>query len=136
MPLSILDTDMLSEVLKQQNLNVRKKAAAYLGQYGQFAFSSVTRYETLRGLKQKKATNQLQRFHTFCQHSLIYSISEDILDRASELWVDAYEGGHPRNDADLIVAATALENGRQLVTGNASHFNWIAGLIVKDWRQP
>jgi predicted nucleic acid-binding protein len=136
MPLSVVDTDMLSEVLKRGHATVRKKASVYLRQYGQFAFSSITRYEVVRGLKQKKAKAQLQRFGTFCRHALIFAITDDILDRAAELWVTAYEGGHSRNDADLIVAATALENGRALVTGNASHFTWIAGLTVEDWRQP
>ena len=62
MALSLLDTDMLSEVLRQNDPTVRAKANAYLRQYHQFAISSFTRYEVLRGLKQKKAAKQLQRF--------------------------------------------------------------------------
>src|SRR5262249_2887863 len=136
MRLSLLDTDMVSEVLKRLHPTVRKKASAYLRQNNQFAFSSVTRYEIIRGLKQNKAKTQLQRIQIFCQHSLLFAIIDDVLDRAAELWVLAYESGHPRNDADLIVAAIALENGRVLVTGNVSHFSWIPGLTVEDWRQP
>ena len=37
-------------------------------------------------------------------------------------------------DADLIIAATALEHGRTLATGNAAHFSWINGLNLEDWR--
>ena len=136
MPLALLDTDMVSEVLKRKHPSVRRNASAYLRQYHQFAFSAITRYEALRGFKQKKASLQLQRFVAFCQHSLVLPISEDVLDRAAELWVTGYEGGHSRNDADLIVAATAMESGRILVTGNVPHFSWIPGLIVQDWRQP
>src|SRR5438105_3141519 len=136
MPLSLLDTDMVSEVLKRQHPTVRKRASAYLRQYHRVAFSSVTRYEILRGLMQKKAQRQLERFGSFCLRSLIYPINDDILDRAAELWVVAYDGGHPRNDADLIVAATALQNGRTLVTGNVAHFDWIPHLTVEDWRLP
>src|SRR5205823_4671808 len=55
MPLCLLDTDSLSEVLKQKHPVVVQKASAYLAQYQQFAFSSVTRYEIVRGLKAKKA---------------------------------------------------------------------------------
>jgi predicted nucleic acid-binding protein len=50
------------------------------------------------------------------------------------IWVDARRGGYPRNDADLIIAATAMESGRVLVTGNAPHFAWIPGLSLADWR--
>jgi predicted nucleic acid-binding protein len=39
-------------------------------------------------------------------------------------------------DADLLIAATALEHGMTLATGNAADFSWIAGLTLEDWRQP
>jgi len=136
MPLCLLDTDTLSEVLKQRHPVVVQKASAYLQQHQQFAFSSVTRYEVVRGLKAKRATRQLQRFATFCQHSLIFAITDAVLNRAADLWVVAHKAGLPRNDADLISAATALEHGRELVTGNTAHFSWIPGLALEDWRVP
>jgi hypothetical protein len=34
----------------------------------------------------------------------------------------------------LIIAATALETGRALVTGNTAHFGWIPALTIEDWR--
>jgi hypothetical protein len=43
MPLSLLDTDILNEVLKQKNAIVVGHAAAYLAQHGQFAISSISR---------------------------------------------------------------------------------------------
>ena len=136
MAVSLLDTDALSEILKQKHPVVLLRAGVYLRQYQQFAFSAMTRYEIVRGLKEKGATRQLQKFATFCQHSLILGITDPILDRAAELWVMACRAGLPRNDADLIIAATALENGGNLATGNTAHFSWIPGLQVEDWRQP
>jgi len=136
MPPCLLDTDILSEVLKQKHATVVQKAQAYLQGHQQFTFSSMTRYEVLRGLKEKGATRQLQQFATFCQHSAILAIAEATLDRASDLWVTAYQGGLPKRDADLIIAATALVHGLVLVTGNTGHFSWIPGLTVEDWRQP
>lgn len=136
MPLCLIDTDALSEILKQKHPVVVQKAGAYLAQNQQFAFSSMTRYEVVRGLKAKRATRQLQRFATFCQHSLIFAITDAVLDRAADLWVAARTAGLPRNDADLIIAATALEHGRSLVTGNTAHFSWIPNLVLEDWRQP
>lgn len=61
-------------------------------------------------------------------------ISEPVLELAADLWVSGERGGHPHRDADLIIAATALENGRVLATGNTTHFAWITGLTVEDWR--
>ena len=136
MDAALLDTDILSEVLKQRNATVTATAAAYLQDQGQFAFSAFTRFEIVRGYRVKNATTLLSRFTTFCQHSLILPVTDAVFDRAADLWVTARQGGHPHGDADLIIAATALEHGRVLVTGNTHHFAWIPGLTVADWRQP
>ena len=53
MDAALLDTDILNEVLKQQNVQVLQHASAYLGQHGQFAVSSITRYEVVRGLRSR-----------------------------------------------------------------------------------
>ncbi len=131
---ALLDTDLLNEVLKQKNLNVVQHAARYLAQYGQFAISSITWYEIIRGLKEKKATSQLFRFDVFCQNSLLLPVTAEILERTAELWVLGRSLGMAPNDADLIIAATALHHKRILVTGNTSHFAWIPGLRLENWR--
>jgi tRNA(fMet)-specific endonuclease VapC len=132
----LLDTDILSEVLKQKHPIVVQKATAYLQAHQLFTFSAFTRYEAVRGLKAKRATRQLQQFATFCLQSRILAITDEILDRAADLWVTADSTGNPKRDADLIIAATALEHGLVLATGNTRHFSWIMGLTVEDWRQP
>lgn len=131
---SLLDTDILNEVLKQKNANVVRHAAEYLSQFGQFAISSMTRYELLRGLIEKNATTQLTRFRTFCQNSLVLPITDNILDRAAESWVEGRKQGFAPKDADLVIAATALYHNRTLVTGNTAHFQWVPGLTLVNWR--
>ena len=131
----LLDTDMLNEVLKQKNANVVQHATNYLKHHGQFALSSMTRYELLRGLKEKAATAQLVRFDTFCQNTLVLPITNAILDRAADLWVAARRIGQAGRDADLIIAATALEHSLALVTGNTKDYSWISALRLYDWRQ-
>ena len=133
---ALLDTDILSEVLKGKDANVVAKARLYHAQYGQFVFSAMTYYEVLRGIQLKKATKQIAQFPQFASSADVVPISIPILERAADLWVSALTGGHPHGDADLIIAATALELGRLLVTGNTPHFSWIPGLRIEDWRQP
>ena len=136
MALALLDTDTLSELLKQRNHQVVAHAADYLRLHGQFALSVFTRFEIARGYKEKGATTLLTRFREFCRHSLVVPVSDAIFDQAEDLWVHARRGGHAHNDADLIIAATAMEGGRTLVTGNTAHFSWIPGLALEDWRKP
>lgn len=136
MDVALLDTDTLNEVLKQRNPLVVQKSADYLRKHSQFAISAITRYELLRGLKEKQATKQLALFEIFCRQSLIVSITDAILDRTADLWVAARRGGFPGKDADLMIAATALETQRVLVTGNTAHFAWVPLLKVENWRMP
>ncbi len=136
MDAALLDTDILSEVIKLRDPTVRQKALDYTQVHGQLAFSSMTRYEIIRGYRDQNATTQLARFVAFCQQEIVFAVTDTIFDRAADLWVTGRRGGHPHNDADLIIAATALEHGRVLVTGNTTHFAWIAGLRLDDWRQP
>jgi tRNA(fMet)-specific endonuclease VapC len=133
---SLLDTDMLNEVLKRKNANVTQHAANYLAQYGQFAISSMSWYEVLRGLKEKKATTQLAQFQAFCQNTVLLAITDAVLELATDLWALGRQNGQTPKDADLIIGATALIHGRTLVTGNTPHFGWIPGLVLANWRQP
>jgi len=136
MDLALLDTDILSETLKGINPLVVQRAATYIAQHGQFSLSSATRYQILRGLKEKQASRQLAKFHAFCQQSLLLPVTDAVFDRASDLWAEARRNGQPYEDVDLIIASTAMEAGRVLVTGNTQHFAWIPGLRIEDWRQP
>ena len=133
---SLLDTDILSEVLKGKDQQVLATARQYLAEYHHLSFSAITVYEIIRGMRAKRASRQLAQFLNTVSTSDVFSVSMPVLMRAGELWAKAHDGGHPHNDADLIIASTALEAGRVLVTGNTSHFSWINGLQLADWRQP
>jgi predicted nucleic acid-binding protein len=131
---AILDTDVMSEVLKARNQQVLNVAQQYLAQHQRLAFSAITLYEILRGLRASQATRGLNTFFKLVGNSDVLPVSLPVLFRAADLWADAGRGGYSRNDADLIIAATALESGRVLVTGNGFHFSWISGLSLADWR--
>lgn len=133
---AIIDTDILSEISKRKNQNVLAAANEYLASHPRFAFSAITFYEVLRGLIAKRANHQLARFVKIANSSDVLPVTIAVLERAANLWAEAQRHGHPRDDADLIIAATALESGRELVTGNIQHFSWINGLRLTDWRSP
>ena len=134
MDATLLDTDVLSEILKGKDARVLEIAGRYLAEHQRFAFSAISFYEVLRGLRARRAVRALNGFLRLADDSEVVSVSMAVLRRAADLWADARQGGHPRNDADLIIAATALETGRVLVTGNLPHFAWIQGLSLADWR--
>ncbi len=136
MDASLLDTDTLSEILKKRNAAVMAKAASYLKQHGQFTFSAFSRFEIRRGYIDKRATQQIAKFDSFCGHSKVLPITDGIFDEAALLWSQARQGGHPRSDADLLIAATALQHDLVLIAGNVRHFAWMPRLRIEDWRAP
>ncbi|HEX3657883.1 MAG TPA: type II toxin-antitoxin system VapC family toxin [Pirellulales bacterium] len=131
---ALLDTDVLSEVLKRKDQQVLITARQYLAEHQRFTFSAITVYEIVRGMRATGATRQLAGFLKTVETSEVLPANLPVLMRAADLWSDARNSGHPRDDADLIIAATALEAGRVLVTGNTQHFSWIPGLRLADWR--
>jgi tRNA(fMet)-specific endonuclease VapC len=130
----LLDTDTLSEFLKQRDPQVIHNASLYLTQFGRFTFSEFTRYEIVRGFLARGANAQLSRFEVFCSHAQILPVTTPIFGRAAELWADARQTGLAPSDGDLLIASTAIEHGLCLITGNHRHFAWINGLRVLDWR--
>ena len=102
-------------------------------QHGQFSVSEFTYFEVIRGLRLKRATSKIRAFDGLSRGLIRYAVNAEILDRAADLWVSGRTGGHPHSDGDLIIAATALVNGLQLVTGNTSHYAWMTGLQLANW---
>jgi predicted nucleic acid-binding protein len=133
---ALLDTDTISEIVRRRSPNVAKNATQYLTHHSEFAFSAITNYEIVRGLLWRNATQKLSAYRMFAARSVILPTSEEVFERAAELWAEGRHTGRPHRDADLIIAATALVHNRTLVTGNTVHFDWIPGLVIANWREP
>lgn len=133
-PAVLLDTDILSELLKQHPL-VLQRVRTYLAEHERLAFSIITRYELLRGLKAKQAWTQEAAFTLLCQASLILPLTDQVVDRAATLYGELHRQGALLPDADLLIAATALEAQRILVTNNLSHFQRVPHLAIETWKR-
>ncbi len=129
---ALLDTDTLSAVLRRNPI-VIAKARDYLRSHHHFAFSIITRYEILRGLKVKRATKQQAAFDRFCVASTILPLSDAIVVQAAEIYADLYQRGELIGDADILIAATAIVGGHGLVTNNERHFERIERLNIDNW---
>lgn len=133
-PPVLLDTDILSELLKQHPLVVQR-VRTYLADHERLAFSIITRYELLRGLKAKHAQTQEAAFNLLCHASLILPLTDQVVERAATLYGDLYRQGALLPDADLLIAATALEAQRTLVTNNLAHFQRVPTLVIETWKR-
>ncbi len=130
----LFDTDTLSFYMKHYP-KVVAVAQNYLQQYQYFSFSIITRFEILRGMKANGATTGLKNFDSLCSQNEIFELTDKIIVRAADIYADLYKRGQLVGDADILIAATALENNLPLVTNNEKHFNRIPGLQILNWNK-
>ncbi len=74
--------------------------------------------------------------HHYGAANRILPLTDNIIVRASDIYADLYRHGQLIGDADILIAATALEHGMVLVTNNTSHLSRVAGLILENWLMP
>jgi len=129
----LLDTDVLSEVMKGKRPSAVETAERYLEEHSRLTFSAITLYEIERGLTSKRSAKLLAHFDVILRSSDVLPLSVEVLRFAANLWATATRYGQARNDADLLIAATAMVNNLPLVTGNRPHFEWIDGLQFETW---
>lgn len=130
----LIDSDTLSLFLKNYP-NVIANANIYLNNHSGFTFTLLTRFEILRGLKAKNAKSQIVRFEAICSYSTVLGLNDSIILNASDIYADLHQSGQLISHADILIAATALENGLAVVTNNENHFNRIKGLQVINWNK-
>jgi tRNA(fMet)-specific endonuclease VapC len=131
-PRTLLDTDVLSGLMRRAPTALNR-VRAYLADYRQLTISLITRFEVLRGLKAKRATAQLAAFDEFCRHNEVLPITDAVIVCAADIYADLKLRGQLIPDADVLIAATAMENSLVVATNNAADFGRIAGLRIDNW---
>lgn len=89
------------------------------------ALSAITVYELFAGVASEKHLAQREDFVELCE---IVELTTSMARTAARLYTDLRSQGRLIANEDLLIAATALETGYPLLTGNRSHFERIGGL--------
>ena len=135
---ALLDTDTFSELGKGVDQTVARNAATYRTTFGRYTLSVITIMEIVRGLQKKRATRQLQTFLTHIASEEVLSFDQAAAELAGRIEGDLERVGRPIGRADPMIAAIALQNGLELVTGNTAHYQRIqqigSPLVLHDWR--
>jgi tRNA(fMet)-specific endonuclease VapC len=128
----VLDTDTLSAIMRQESTAV-SVAQLYLKTHHTLTISIITRFEVLRGLMAKNAASQISAFNATCVAMEVLPLNDAIIVRAAEIYGQLHRAGNLIGDADILIAATCLENGHALATNNTAHVSRISGLVVENW---
>ncbi len=135
---TLLDTDILSEILKAKDAAVVAKAAAYKTALGRLTLSAITVMEIVKGFHQKGRTDALQKFLESLKASEVLSFDQACAETAGRIYGDLERAGQPIGRADPMIAAIALRHNLVLVTGNTDHYQRIQALgyplKLDNWR--
>jgi tRNA(fMet)-specific endonuclease VapC len=136
---SLLDTDTLSGISKAYDRELLSTAERYLATYGAFTFSSVTVMEAVRGYYLAVRLERLREFIAGLADHEVLPFSMSTAELAGKIDADLLKAGQPIGRADPMIAASAIEHGLDLVTGNIKHFERIAALgyplRLENWRR-
>ena len=128
----LLDTNIVSYILKN-NASVNNKLQQVTRQGEEVFFSCITYYEVKRGLLALNATRQLADFHQLCiDYDVLYLDDLEIIDTACRIHADLKKKGRPIQDADVLIAATAITRGLILVS-NDSDMGRVEEIYLENW---
>jgi tRNA(fMet)-specific endonuclease VapC len=135
---TLLDPDILSEILKGRDANVAAIAARYLGEHQQLTFSAVTVFEIIRGYRRVKREAKVESFERALSSCEVLPFDDSAARIAGRIYADLELRGRPVGMPDVMIAAIALQNGFAVATGNVAHFEAVrsAGyeLEIVNWR--
>jgi predicted nucleic acid-binding protein len=123
----LIDTDVLI-----WHLRGYPKAAAALDKAGSFAISSVSYMELLQGMRGKAELLAVKKMLQQ-RNAVMLEVTATSSQRAVTL-MEGLTSANGLGMADALIAATALENGLAILTGNTKHFRTIPDLQVVPFK--
>ncbi|OBQ38499.1 MAG: twitching motility protein PilT [Anabaena sp. CRKS33] len=128
----LLDTNIVSASLKQ-NIEVALKITEIRRQGEFIGISGITYYEVQRGLLRSNANRKLAWFQQFCQdYPVLFLDDMRIFQKASEIHADLTNRGKIIQDADILIAATAIIHNLVLVSHD-SDLTRVKDLQLENW---
>ncbi len=95
--------------------------------------NAVSYYELKRGLTLPRFSRRLSQFETFLTRYKSLPMNIKALDVAVGIYQTLRADGTLLEDADILIAATALAYDATLVTRNLKHFARVEGLKLETW---
>jgi len=136
MPRAIVDTDILSDVLRAKNETVMRRALAYLQEHGRLSISAISVFEVVRGRHQANQIDRAMQFLAWTATAEVVPFDAECARRGGEIAGALLRSGTPLGVADVLIAATAIVHRATLVTANMTHYQRLVafGLTIENWR--
>ncbi|EGV27579.1 PilT protein domain protein [Thiorhodococcus drewsii AZ1] len=130
-PAYLLDTNILSDLIRQPAGRIRDRIA----QYGEDSIctSIVVASELRFGAAKKGSARLSAQMEAVLSAISILPLDEPTDRHYAEIRHALESAGTPIGANDLLIAAHARALGRTLVTANEREFRRVPGLIVENW---
>lgn len=129
----LLDTSVYSQRLKNDVHPVVERRWSELGDDA-LAVSAICHAEVLFGVKLKDSPRLTAAYSNYLAGRLpVLPVDEAVAEAFADLKAKAQRGGRPREDFDLLIAATAKVHRLIIATLNFRHFSGLEGVAVEDW---
>jgi len=123
----LVDTDVFIWLFRGS-----EKAASRLRQCDSIALSAVSYMELVQGMRNKEEF-RLLRETIHSQQWQLQPLTENISHRATVL-IETHALSHGLQMADALIAATAVETGQSLLTGNYKHYKALPDVDLQRFR--
>jgi len=125
----LLDTNVLIDMFKGSH---RVQERIFRAEFHNCCVSEITLAELYVGAFKGGRPKQLEEIGFVVRRFHILPVTP-ALQTYARLRVRLEEKGMPLDDFDLLIAATALQEGLTLVSANNRHFDRIEGLQLENW---
>jgi predicted nucleic acid-binding protein len=134
----LLDTDILSEIIKQRSAPVAARAAEYLLEQGRFTTSSMSVAEIVYGFRRMGRDDRVAQFEAAIDTAEVLPFDDAAGRLAGRINADLEKAGKLIGMPDVMIAAIALRNQMSIATGNVAHFLQVHSvgyeIVIDNWR--
>ena len=125
----LLDTDIVSYAINGN----QKVLAKMKDNIGDWAISSLTYHELVKGLMNCKSSNKELLITEFLEDVAVAGFSSADALETGRLSYILQKAGKPIGEFDTLIAAHALSLKTILVTNNEKHFSKVKELKLENW---
>jgi tRNA(fMet)-specific endonuclease VapC len=128
----VLDTNVISEIINE-NQNITDIFDQKYSDGHMLSISNMTYFEIERGLELPYYQKKHSRFHDWLEDIIVYQLDRNAIQQAALIYQHLKKQGTLLEDADTLIAATAINQSAILVTDNTKHFARVPGLQLENW---
>jgi tRNA(fMet)-specific endonuclease VapC len=127
-----LDTNIISYYFNA-NAKIKEKILEIIDNDEIICTTVINVYEIFKGFRWKNNENKEKQFKEFLEDLTIFTIDEDVINIAANIYSNLRKNGKAIGDADILIAAIVIKNNGILVSNNTKHFEEINQLNLINW---